>query len=37
MCEKYYDKTQPNIGQDNFELHYMDTDSLITSFTPVKC
>ena len=31
MCEKYYDKLQPFFGQENIQLHYMDTDSFVLS------
>ena len=31
MYETYYDKLQPNFGQKNIELHYMDTDSFVLS------
>ena len=31
MYETYYDKLQPYFGQENFQLHYMDTDSFILS------
>ena len=27
--ETYYDKLQPYIGQENIQLHHMDTDSFI--------
>ena len=30
-CETYYDKLQPYFGQENFQLHYMDTDSFVLS------
>ena len=29
MSEAYYDKLQPFFGQENIQLHYMDTDSFI--------
>ena len=29
MYETYYDKLQPYFGQENIQLHYMDTDSFI--------
>ena len=29
MYETYYDKFQPYFGQQNIELHYMDTDSFV--------
>ena len=32
MYEWYYDKMQPYFGEDNLELHYLDTDSFIYSF-----
>ena len=31
MYETYYDKLQPYFGQQNIQLHYMDTDSFILS------
>ena len=31
MCETYYDKLQPYFGQENVQLHYMDTDSFVLS------
>ena len=31
MYETYYDKLQPSFGQENIQLHYMDTDSFILS------
>ena len=31
MYETYYDKLQPHFGQENIQLHYMDTDSFILS------
>ena len=31
MCETYYDKLQPYFGQENIQLHYMDTDSFVLS------
>ena len=34
--EWYYDKMQPYFGVDNLELHYLDTDSFIFSFKPIK-
>ena len=36
MYEWYYDKMQPYLGEDNLELHYLDTDSFIFSFKPIK-
>ena len=36
MYERYYDKMQPNFGEDNLELHYLDTDAFIFSFKPIK-
>ena len=36
MYEWYYDKIQPYFGEDNLELHYLDTDSFIFSFKPIK-
>ena len=31
MYETYYDKLQPFFGQENIQLHYMDTDAFILS------
>ena len=31
MYETYYDKLQPYFGQENINLHYMDTDSFVLS------
>ena len=31
MYETYYDKLQPYYGQENIQLHYMDTDSFVLS------
>ena len=31
MRETYYDKLQPYYGQENIQLHYMDTDSFVLS------
>ena len=31
MYETYYDNIQPYFGQENIQLHYMDTDSFILS------
>ena len=36
LYEWYYDKMQPYFGEDNLELHYLDTDSFISSFKPIK-
>ena len=36
MYECYYDKMQPYFGEDNLELHYLDTDFFIFSFKPFK-
>ena len=36
MYEWYFDKMQPYFGADNFELHYLDTDSFIFSFKPIE-
>ena len=36
MYEWYYDKMQPYFGEDNLDLHYLDTDSFIFSFKPIK-
>ena len=31
MYETYYDKFQPYFGQENLQLHYIDTDSFVLS------
>ena len=31
MYQIYYDKLQPYFGQENIQLHYMDTDSFVLS------
>ena len=31
MYETYYDKLQPYFGQENIQLHYMDTDGFVSS------
>ena len=31
IYEAYYDKLQPYFGQENIQLHYMDTDSFVLS------
>ena len=31
MYETYYEKLQPYFGQENFQLHYIDTDSFVLS------
>ena len=31
MYETYYDKLQPYFGQENLQLHYIDTDGMILS------
>ena len=31
MYETYYDKLQPYFGQENIQLHYIDTDSFVLS------
>ena len=36
MYEWYYDKMQPFFGEDNLELQFLHTDSLIFSFKPIK-
>ena len=36
MYEWYYDKMQQCFGEDSLELHYLDTDSFILSFNPIK-
>ena len=32
MYETYYDKSQPNFGQENIQCHYMDS---VTKDTPI--
>ena len=36
MYEWYYEKMQPYFGEDNLEFPYLDTDSFIFSFKPIK-
>ena len=36
MYEWYYDKMKPYFSEDYSELHYLDTDSFIFSFKPIK-
>ena len=36
LYEWYYDKMQPYFGEDKLELRYLDTDSFIFSFRPIK-
>ena len=36
MYEWYYDKMQPYFGVGNLEPHFLDTDSFIFSFKPIK-
>ena len=36
MYERYYDKMQPYFSEDKLELYYLDTDSFIFSFKPIK-
>ena len=36
MYEWYYDKMQLYFGEDNLELHYLDTDAFIFSFKTIK-
>ena len=31
MYETYYDTLQPYFGQENLQLHYVDTDGMIFS------
>ena len=31
MYGTYYDKLKPHFGQENIQLHYMDTDSYVLS------
>ena len=33
MYETYYDTLQPYFGQENLQLHYIDTDGMILSMT----
>ena len=36
MYEWYYDKMPPYFGEDNLEIHCLETDSFIFSFKPIK-
>ena len=36
MYEWYYDKMQQHFGEDNLELHCLDTDAFIFSFKTIK-
>ena len=36
MYEWYSDKMQLHYGEDNLEIHYLNTDSFIFSFKPIK-
>ena len=36
MYEWYYDKMQPYFGEDNLELHFLDTDSFIFRSNQLK-
>ena len=36
MYEWYYGKMQPYFGEDNLEIHYLDTDSFIFLFSPIQ-
>ena len=36
IYEWYYDKMQSCFGEDNLELHFLDTDCFIFSFKPIK-
>ena len=36
MYETYYDILQPYFGQENLQLHYMDTDSFVLSVNTKK-
>ena len=36
LYEWFYDKIQPFFGEDNLDLLYLDTDSFIFSFKPIK-
>ena len=31
MYETHYDKLQPSFGQENIQLHYIDTDAFVLS------
>ena len=31
MYETYYDKLEPYFGQENIQLHYIDTDAFVSS------
>ena len=31
MYETYYDTLQPSFGEENLQLHYVDTDGMILS------
>ena len=35
MYETYYDILQPYFGQENIQLHYMDTDSFVLSVNTI--
>ena len=35
MYETYYDILQPYFGQENLQLHYMDTDSFVLSVNKI--
>ena len=36
MYETYYDKLQPYFGENDIQLHYMDTDSFVLSVNTKK-
>ena len=36
MYETYYDNLQPYFGQENLQLHYIDTDGMILSMKTEK-
>ena len=36
MYERYYDKLQPFFGVNSLELYYIDPNSFIISFEPIK-
>ena len=36
MYEWFYDKMEPYFGEDNLELHYLDTNSFKFLFKPIK-
>ena len=34
--EWYLNKMQPYVGENNLQLHFMETDSFMFSFKPIK-